>query len=367
MKRAFNKPPKSRWWTASRQHQVPRTKGIITNSVRLYITKNRQPESGSSPSRILKPFIAGALLFSTAATALSPVLGASPEARLLVGSNRENNTMSSKLIPSNPSDVMVIRDITPHVVTLSVPFARYGKLKIGGRGTIVKLTSGPLAVFSPVALTPEVKAKIAELGGTVQYIVALDFEHHIFISDWAKEFPEAKIIGPEGLPEKRLKMNDEKIGKEAFFAVFEAKTKNDVKISEEFDHDFEYEYIDAHPNKEIIFFYKPDKVLIEADLMFNLPAKEQYSRVPESHSPNEGILSKLFGSIQTTAGDAKALKRFTWHVLSRGNRASFNESIRRINEWDFTTVIPCHGDTMQGNGKEIFEKVFEWHLEGHKK
>jgi hypothetical protein len=44
--------------------------------------------------------------------------------------------MSSKLIPTNPSDVMVIRNVTPNVVTLSVPFARFGKIRVGGRGTI---------------------------------------------------------------------------------------------------------------------------------------------------------------------------------------------------------------------------------------
>ncbi len=44
--------------------------------------------------------------------------------------------MSSKLVPSNPSDVMVIRDVTPNVVTLSVPFLRFGRIPVGGRGTI---------------------------------------------------------------------------------------------------------------------------------------------------------------------------------------------------------------------------------------
>lgn len=47
-----------------------------------------------------------------------------------------NASMSGKLIPSNPSDVMVIRDITPNVVTLSVPFSRFGRLHVGGRGTL---------------------------------------------------------------------------------------------------------------------------------------------------------------------------------------------------------------------------------------
>jgi hypothetical protein len=46
--------------------------------------------------------------------------------------------MSSKLIPPNPDEVMVIRDITPNVVTFSVPFLRFGRIPIGGRGTVSK-------------------------------------------------------------------------------------------------------------------------------------------------------------------------------------------------------------------------------------
>ena len=44
--------------------------------------------------------------------------------------------MSSKLIPSNPEKVMVIRKVTPDIVTLSVPFLRFGRIKLGGRGTL---------------------------------------------------------------------------------------------------------------------------------------------------------------------------------------------------------------------------------------
>jgi hypothetical protein len=275
-------------------------------------------------------------------------------------------TMSSKLVPANPADVMVIRDLTPNIITLSVPFSRFGMLRVGGRGTVVKLTSGNLAVFSPVALTPQVQARLATFGsGKVAYIVAPDIEHHIFVSDWARAFPDAKIIGPEGLPEKRAKTKgDERIGDEVFHTVFLAKTKAETKISTEFDADFEYEFVDGHTNKELVFFYKPDKVLIQADLFFNLPANEQYSRVKDE--PKEGVMSRFFGGIQSTEGEAKGMKRFLWYLASSGNRESFNESVRRIDTWDFTTVVPCHGDTMVGNGKEIFRKVFEWHLQGKK-
>jgi hypothetical protein len=47
--------------------------------------------------------------------------------------------MSSKLVPRNPADVMVIRNVTPNVVTFSVPFSRFNSLQVGGRGTLGKL------------------------------------------------------------------------------------------------------------------------------------------------------------------------------------------------------------------------------------
>lgn len=276
--------------------------------------------------------------------------------------------MSSKLIPDNPAEVMVIRNITPNIVTLSVPFKRFGRFDIGGRGTIVRLTSGSLAVFSPVALTPDVKAKVAEMGGKLEYIVATDIEHHIFVSDWKQEYPDAHILGPEGLPEKRAKVHDdERIGKEAFHTVFTTADKGKQTVTPEFDADFTHEFVDAHPNKELVFLYRPDRVLIQADMLFNLPAVEQYSRVPEEAKPKNGLLNKFFTSMNSTAGDAMGIKRFLWYAISSKDRDGFNKSVQRINEWDFVTIVPCHGETMEGNGKEIFEKVFEWHLKGTKK
>jgi hypothetical protein len=84
--------------------------------------------------------------------------------------------MTSKLVPFDPSKVMVIRDVIPKTITtFSMPFSRFGLIKVGGRGTIVRLQSGALAVFSPTALTDEVKQKVAEMG-EVKYITALDIE-----------------------------------------------------------------------------------------------------------------------------------------------------------------------------------------------
>lgn len=138
-----------------------------------------------------------------------------------------------------------------------------------------------------------------------------------------------------------------------------------MKIGGEFDAAFDYEFVDAHPNKELVFFHKPSRTLIEADLLFNLPATEQYSR--SGIDATTGWATRLFAGIQNTKGDAIWQKRMLWYVFSKGDRPGFNASIKRINGWGIENIIPCHGDSIVGDGKGVFEKVFKWHLEGLKK
>jgi hypothetical protein len=268
--------------------------------------------------------------------------------------------MTSKLVHEDPAKVMVIRDVVPNTITtLSAPFWRFGLIKVGGRGTIVRLQSGALAVFSPVALTDEVKAKIAQMG-EVKYIAALDIEHHIYIGPWHAAYPKAKVIGPEGLPEKRAKQKNEDV---PFSVVFTANKQETV--DPEFDSEFEYEYVPAHANKEIVFNHKPTGTLIQADLIFNLPATEQFSKTGDSAT--SGILTKIFGSLTNTSG--KGQQRLIWHGPSNANkdRAGFNRSVARINEWKFDRMIPCHGDTIETGAKGVFQKVLAWNLEAAKK
>ncbi|KAI9762025.1 MAG: hypothetical protein M4579_000661 [Chaenotheca gracillima] len=275
--------------------------------------------------------------------------------------------MNSKLIPPNPSEVTVIRRVTPNITTLSAPFLRFGRIKIGGRGTIVRLSSGATVVFSPVALTPQVREAVQSLGGNVRYLVALDIEHHMFLGQWYEAYPGVQVIGPEGLPEKRATQKNENI---PFSTVFTNKDKANQRVTSppgsegEFDRDFDYEYVGSHANKELVFLYKPDRTVIEADMMFNLPATEQYSKTPESAT--SGFLTRLFTGLNSTYGDATWQKRFLWYVASSGDRPDFNASAQRIAKWDFDRIIPCHGDVIETGAKGIFQKVFAWHLSGHK-
>ena len=196
------------------------------------------------------------------------------------------------------------------------------------------------------------------MGNNVGYIAALDYEHHIFVSEWAKAFPSAKLMAVDGLPEKREK--DPVAAGNKFQYVWTQKNKASMKIDPVFDSEFDYEYVGSHANKELVFCHKPDKTLIEADMMFNLPAREQFSKT--SQDSTSGILTKLFIGLQNTVGAATWQKRFLWYVASSGDRQGFNQSASKIASWDFDRIIPCHGDVIDSGGKGIFRKVFEWHL-----
>lgn len=118
-------------------------------------------------------------------------------------------------------------------------------------------------------------------------------------------------------------------------------------------------------NKELVFNHRPTKTLITADMMFNLPATEQFSK--SGVDATSGIFTKIFGALQSTAGDAKWQKRVIWYGTSAGDRKSFNQSVARINEWNFERIVACHGDVIEGEGKSIWAKVFGWHLDAAKK
>lgn len=253
---------------------------------------------------------------------------------------------------TNPQSNMVIRDVAPGITTLSVPASQLG-INFGGRATIVRLATGNLAVFSPVGLTPAAQEKVKALG-IVRYLVALDYEHHLYLSAWAKAYPDAQIIGPEGLREKREK---KEATKGTSFAHVFTKANPITSISEEFDAELEHEYVHSHANREIVFLHKPSRTLIEADLIFNLPATEQYPK-----GATGGFLNRLLGGLLQTQGTMTAQKRVLWYGLASKDRAGFAASMNRIQAWDFDRIIPCHGDVIDTGGKKVFGTLMKDYL-----
>ncbi|KAF3931472.1 hypothetical protein ABW19_dt0204166 [Dactylella cylindrospora] len=262
---------------------------------------------------------------------------------------------NTKLWGASPNSFLVTREVTDSITTFSVPFLRAGLIKFGGRATVAKLSSGGLLVFSPVPLTDDVSSTITALGGQVDYLVAPDMEHHMNLGPWKAAFPAARVIGPAELYDKRKKQGNEDV---PFDFPLTAANKKTIEFPADFTADFDLEYFDGHMAKEVVLLHKPSRTVIEADLIFNTPSNEQYSKTGED--PKSGFFTKLAMHIWTTT-QGKSQQRFIWYAAAK-DKKSFNASSKIVDGWDFDRIIPCHGDVIETGAKSVFQRLFAWNI-----
>ncbi|KAG9051591.1 hypothetical protein FS837_004101 [Tulasnella sp. UAMH 9824] len=110
-------------------------------------------------------------------------------------------------------------------------------------------------------------------------------------------------------------------------------------------------YFSGFANKDVAFCHKASKTLVVADLLFNLPAKEQYSgtwTVPIVGNLGLGPLSYMH-------------KRFVWAVGH--NKEEMSRDAKTVAGWDFNKIIPCHGDVIEKDGDKAWREAYKWYLD----
>ncbi|KAL7411000.1 hypothetical protein BDY24DRAFT_398301 [Mrakia frigida] len=230
----------------------------------------------------------------------------------------------------------IIRSITPAISIFSIPFKRFGLMPIGGRSTAIKLQSGDIWIYVSTPLQESTKAEIARLGGEVKYLVVPDMEHTMNISAFHKAYPTAICVGPEGVAAKKPDVK---------FA-FEYSTNGLAGPAEKagFEEEIESCYFKSHANKDLAFLHKPSGTLIEADVLFNLPATEQH---PGS---GHGILGSLNGHM---APGTTMHKKMIAGIASSDKHA-FGVAAAIVAGWSWDRLIPCHGDVLETGGKNAW-------------
>jgi len=237
----------------------------------------------------------------------------------------------------------VIRQVTQGIWTFSRPFARFGWIPFGGRSTAIKLASGDVWVLASTPLEPETKETIDKLG-PVKYIIGPDAEHSMFLAEFQKAYPDAKVIGVEPLIKKRE-------GVVSFAGAYGADPEG-TKYG--YEPEITACYFSGFKNKDVAFLHGPSKTLIQADLLLNLPCNEQYSK-----SKSSGRIPLLGGLLQL---DGLAFKRVLWKLGT--DKPSMIRDAKTVAEWDFDRIIPCHGDVIETGGKTVWSEAYKWYLDG---
>jgi len=238
-----------------------------------------------------------------------------------------------------------IRSLTSDIKIFTVPFARFGIIPFGGRSTAVRLRDGSVFVAASHPLTPETKTAINEMG-PVKYIVALDAEHTGYTKDFAAEWPAARLIGPYPVLESKKELN--------WAGVF---GRDEQPLGPELTQSGEIkaQYFDGHANKDIAFLHTDSKTLIQADLLFNLPAIESYG------SAAKGSGTWPFSYLIKGMNPYGKTHQYLISMVSK-DKANMAAGAKVVSGWDFNRIIPCHGEVIEGDGKQAWNTVFKQFL-----
>jgi Domain of unknown function (DUF4336) len=70
------------------------------------------------------------------------------------------------------------------------------------RMAVIRLSDGNLFIWSPIQLTDSLRAEVDAVG-RVRHIVAPNSLHHLFLPEWKRAYPGARLYAPPGLRKKR--------------------------------------------------------------------------------------------------------------------------------------------------------------------
>ena len=200
------------------------------------------------------------------------------------------------------------------------------------RMAVVRLASGDLWVWSPVALTDSVREEVAALG-PVRQLVTPNKIHHLFLSEWARAWPEAALYAPPGLARRRRDL--------AFRAEL-----GDVPEPAWADDIDQVVVRGSFALQEVLFFHRRSRTALIGDLV---------QRHDVSHfSRLRAAMMRLDGLV----GDQGSTPREWRASFLRRNVA--RRSVRKALAWKPERLIIAHGRCARENGGEVLRTSLAW-------
>lgn len=190
-------------------------------------------------------------------------------------------------------------------------------LHFPGRMVVAGLPSGGLWLWSPVPIDDALAAELAELG-PVEWLVAPNRFHHVHLAGVMARYPNARLLGAPGLPDKR---------KDLVFAG----TLGDSPPPE-WGGIFEQVVLRGIPSlNEVVFLHRPTRSLVTADLFMNVHRAR-------------GILSRL---VYRAEGCWRRPRVPRLLNLLLKDRATMRSDAARMAAWAPDRVLLAHGEPVE--------------------
>jgi len=198
----------------------------------------------------------------------------------------------------------------------------------------VRLESGALWLWSPIALDPPLRAALARLGEP-RYVVEPNKLHHLALAEWVAAWPALQLYAPPGLAKKRRDLAfDGQLGDEA---PSEWRGQIDqVCVAGSF------------ALTEVVFFHRASSTCIVGDLIQRF---------------DERTLSRgwrLLMKLDNLVGEEGSTPR-EWR-LSFIHRGRLRESLSRVLAWSPRQLVIAHGACALADGAAVLRRSFRWAL-----
>ncbi|TKA79488.1 hypothetical protein B0A49_03405 [Cryomyces minteri] len=221
---------------------------------------------------------------------------------------------------------------------------------------LVRLSTGFLAVFSPPPLTAGVREVIETFGnGEVAYLICPNAEHYIFLHDWYSVFPKATVVTPQTLVTK-FASGQASVPHVPITLAFPCQQHSpDMK---QFEHEFEPAFFGANAN-EIVLLHKASRTLLTADMVFNPPATESYTKSDDSAT--KGLLTYLFNWSKGTSGFPLTMQHRIFNIIAgKGNDRKGSPLLEHDAVKAFMVNFGGHEDLVSSDGhtRKTWRSVF---------
>lgn len=202
------------------------------------------------------------------------------------------------------------------------------------RMAVIRLSSGDLVLWSPVALTVELRAGIEALG-RIRYLIAPNSLHDSFLADWHLACPDAAVFAVPGLREKRPDITFTGEISEAMLPGWAG----------------EIDIVVVRGNRittEAVLFHRASRTAIFADLLQQFPSgwfrgwRAIIARLDLMMAPEPSVPRKF--------------------RLAFTDRDAAREGLQHILAWPTENVLIAHGTPVTGKGQAYLKRSFEWLL-----
>jgi len=200
------------------------------------------------------------------------------------------------------------------------------------RMVLIRLPDRELFVWSPIALSDDLKREVDALG-TVRHLVSPNSLHHLFLGAWQSVYPGALLYAPPGLRRKHKNLK------------FDADLGDGPQKAWEQDVD-QVLMRGSFALTEVVFFHRRSGTAIFADLVQNMR--------PDWFKGWRGIVARLDGIVAPHPGAPRE-----WRA-SFFNRRAARASLARVMAWPIERVMIAHGDPASADGKQFVRRAFSW-------